>query len=363
MGCSSSDIFLIKAETYANRGDFGTPCFNLNGGTFLNRNWISSRTKLCMGDDIGGIFDETQSSCSSEQKETYDIEVTKYGGLVNKLIFYSMKSQFYISNARMGEGCTPEGGVYNMSYEDIIKNGIVVKNTSTCQSQEGWPPGCIETNSNCAYSINTNCFTFGDTPTDCKRYSFEYNHPNCDDAYDGSENIKSFGSLGTPVNYDNLVPKVAEANDKKIDIFHKNSPQNDQGDNCGNERTSCYQLLGENYHDALYSPTGFGGWDIIGQKWRVKVASPENELKSDLSQKYQLYAYYYTGQNPDTTVSPCCNSCGCFDGTIVAQKDIKLSYDQSNKKSEYILSRDYIEFDNFEYTGPAKNLYYCSKGI
>ena len=106
MGCTSSDIFLIKAENFADSGDFGTPCFNLSPGTFLNRNWISSRSKLCMGPglDIGGIFDQTQSSCSSQQKETYDIEVAKYGGLespslkgglVNKQIFYSMKSQYY----------------------------------------------------------------------------------------------------------------------------------------------------------------------------------------------------------------------------------------------------------------------------
>lgn len=399
MGCAS-DIFLIKAENFANSGSFGVGCFNdefkvlPDAQSFLNRYYASSSKSLCLTPPPWAV---QRSSCNSQEKIEYDIEVAKYGGLesasdfgglINKEIFYSLNNQQNITEIEETRGsscednCCPEGGTTYASFQHRRENGVVVRNTiDDCNIKNGTPAGCngeegYLTDTNCGNFINTTCYTrygislnFGYPPTDCTTYSFDYTDPTCN-GYglgDGFLNVKAFGSLSTPVDYDKLAPKVAEANDKKINILHENSPQNDQGYNCGNERTSCYQLLGENYDDVLYSPTGFGGRDIIGQKWRVKVAAPEDELKSNLSQKYQLYAYYYTGQNPDTTVSPCCNSCGCFDGTIVAQKDIELTYDQSNKKSEYngkyILSSDYIEFHNFEYTGSAKNLYYCSKGI
>ena len=391
MGCTSSDIFLIKAENFANSGSFGVGCFNdefkvlPDAQSFLNRYYVSSSKSLCLTLPPWAV---QRSSCNSEEKIEYDIEVAKYGGLesaadggglVNKEIFYSLNSQQNLTEIEETQGtscednCCPEGGTTYASFQYRRENGIVVENTIDCNIKNGTPPGCngeggYLTDTYCGNFQNTNCSPTS-TPTDCTTYSFDYTNPTCN-GYgfgDGFLNVKAFGSLSTPVNYDKLAPKVAEANDKKINILHKNSPQNDQGDNCGNERTSCYQLLGENHSDPLYSPTGFGGWDIIGQKWRVKVAATESELKSDLSQKYQLYTYYYTGQNPDTTVSPCCNSCECFDGTIVAQKYIELRYDNDYKKSEYngeyILSSDYIEFDNFEYTGSAKNLYYCSKKI
>lgn len=378
MGCSSSDIFLIKAETYANSGSFGVRCFNDEAQTFLNRHYASSSKSLCLTPPPWAV---QQSSCNSQEKIKYDIEVTKYGGLVNKEIFYSLNSQQNLTEIEETRGsscednCCPEGGTVNALFQYRRENGIVVENTINCNIKNGTPPGCngeggYITDTHCGNFINTNCSPPGGP--DCTTYSSDNTDFTCNGQGfgDGFLNVKAFGSLRTPVDYDKLAPKVAEANDKKINILHENSPQNDQGYNCGNQRTSCYGFPSPNIggiYDTLYSPTGFGGFDVIGQKWRVKVAETESELRNDLSQKYQLYAYYYTGQNPDTTVSPCCNSCECFDGTIVAQKDIELTYDQSNKKSEYngeyILSSDYIEFDNFEYTGSAKNLYYCSKRI
>ncbi len=393
MGCSSSDIFLIKAENFANSGSFGVGCFNDEAQTFLNRHYASSSKSLCLTPPPWAV---QQSSCNSQEKIEYDIEVAKYGGLesaslngglVNKEIFYSLNSRQDLTEIEETQGsscednCCSEGGKVNALFQYRRENGVVVENTIDCNIRNGTPPGCngeggYITDTNCSNFTNTTCYTtsmifnnFGYPPTDCTTYSFDYTDSTCNgQGYgDGFLNVKAFGLLRTPVDYDKLAPKVAEANDKKINILDQNSPQNDQGYNCGNERTSCYQLIGENYDDTLYSPTGFGGFDVIGQKWRVKVAATESELRNDLSQKYQLYAYYYTAQNPDTTVSPCCNSCECFDGTIVAQKDIELTYNQSNKKSEYnseyILSSDYLEFDNFEYTGSAKNLYYCSKKI
>lgn len=393
MGCTSSDIFLIKAETYANSGSFGVGCFNGEPQTFLKRYYASSSKSLCL---TPPPWAEQQSSCNSQEKVEYDIEVAKYGGLesaslngglVNKEIFYSLNNQQNITEIEETRGsscedsCCSEGGTVNALFQYRRENGVVVRNTiDDCNIKNGTPAGCngeggYLTDTNCGDFINTNCLglAFNGQPleheaTDCAKYSYYYTDPTCNGQGFGYGFLteKAFGSLRTPVDYDKLAPKVAEANDKKINILHKNSPQNDQGYNCGNERTSCYQLLGENYDDALYSPTGFGGWDIIGQKWRVKVAAPEDELENDPYQLYQLHAYYHTGQNPDTTVSPCCCG-GCFDGTIVAQKYIELRYNNDYKKSEYngeyILSNDYIEFDNFEYTGLAKNMYYCSKRI
>jgi hypothetical protein len=376
MGCSSSDIFLIKAETYANSGDFGFPCLNGDNGNYLKRFIGSSISSICVDqNEIAGLYGTIQGNCDSNEVWEYQPKVNQYGNVINQEVYYKLSSNqmskyLEFSQGNACGGCCPEGGIFIGNFITERVQGITTQDTANCNRQNGTPPGCDPSDNFC-FSANGNCFTYGIDPPEeftCKLYKYS-EFEDCIQGQGGTLS-KSNINLLEPVTYDLLFPLAKDAVPKKLEIYENNLPQDSQGNKCQGENygpNGCYGFPAPNAgfaYDTLHAPTGLQdnspSYSVITQKWRVRLGDTENFVKNNLSEKYTLYVYYYTGENPDTSITPCCNSCNCFDGIILKQKDITLTYN-NNKKGDYILSQDYLEFDNFDYSGPSKNLYYCSK--
>jgi hypothetical protein len=382
MGCSSSDIFLIKAETYANSGDFGYPCLDGESpSTFLNKFIAASTNSMCVGNSLAGLFRSIGYNCNSSELRASRPEVNVYGNLVNNEYYYSLTStqkttQVYESPS--SEYCA-EGGIYAGNFKLEIENGIITQNTADCSNQVGTPPGCSSYDPGCIFGNGICPYSpyflggrleegFGTVNISCTQASQKGNE-DCEGA-EGKTTSNYNAMLSNLINYDLLFPLAKDAVPKKLEIYENNLPQDSQGNKCQGENygpNGCYGFPAPNAgfaYDTLHAPTGLQdnspSYSVITQKWRVRLGDTENFVKNNLSEKYTLYVYYYTGENPDTSITPCCNSCNCFDGIILKQKDITLTYN-NNKKGDYILSQDYLEFDNFDYSGPSKNLYYCSK--
>lgn len=398
MGCSSSDIFLIKVETLTNTEDFGFGCLvgNSQGGpspeddgkNYLDHIVNTSSSYAC---ETGTDIDFISYSCQASLIENYYPTVNAYGEIEDKEIYYNFitnqNSLDINSSIYLCDGCCPEGGSATGEFQLLRINGITVKNSSSCSVQLGSPAGCdgggnalpfcfvpsLITQFGLGFCSDLYVFMIGDqsvtvNPQECTKHQFQKN----DSEYCGwggdLSKINVNERLSKEVTVSLLIPIAKESINKKINIYENNLAQNSEGLNCGVGKNACYGFPAPNQgysFDTILPFTNSNIADVAAQKWRVRVAEKESVLKNDLYQKYTLYAYYYASENPDTTVSPCCNSCECFDGTIVKQQDITLTYNNSpsNRKGEYILSSDYMEFDNFAYSGPAKNLYYCSKRI
>ena len=87
---------------------------------------------------------------------------------------------------------------------------------------------------------------------------------------------------------------------KKLDIKLKNGNQSSDGSNCGPNKDSCWGLSSN-----------------------FKVALDKDSLLTKFKEITGRVFLYTLGGNPNT--SPCCNSCGCFDGTILKSQGFTLS--------------------------------------
>jgi hypothetical protein len=335
MSCNGLNIWAVSAQTTATMGGHGcldssspSPARVYQSSSLSNRLATLSYHQRCDSGD-NKLTNTTSSAVTELRYYTYNVD--ENGDIIISSHYYNSSS---IHDHEMQRQATEydidivgnieiqDGEIISCNYTYTETNQPTEHISCKCDCGGGRSGSCTGCTGGCT-NISVNVNDSGTRRIICEE-GYDYDAPYLNF---NQSRVSLAGELYLPF-FNNLAKTSVEKKmNKKTDSDY--------------ELTGSFSFLSNN----LDNPTAV---TTTSQLITFKAGLPKEEMDEGIKRIEATVFFYIDGSNP--SISPCCNGCGCFDGTILQQKDIILTLGSpvlNTDRVQFVASLNSADFQNY----------------